>query len=653
MVWTAAGELMGEHDELLSQLQSGDVELEREAAFAAGAAQVEEAVPLLAKLVQSQNLGVQEAADRALRQIGGPSVVRAVAPLLRSDDPPARNIAMDVMREVGHQDFATLVELLHDQDPDMRIFASDILGSTDTLQAVSPLCDALLKDPEVNVRYQAAVSLGALGKPEAATCLNKALADDEWVQFAVIESLAKIRDESSVSALVGALGKSTDLVASMIVDALGEIGNIKAVSMLIKRLDESPTALRNKICKAVVHILGGKSLALLSEKQREQFGEYLLAALNDEDIEIQDAAMHGLAFVGVAHASKAILDLAATLDPDRDQDRLELAIHSLSAMGLDPALQDALTARDHAKAMVAVEAMARIGGTEVSEILRNAFWTCDRDLQREIIARALLKVGEAEAIDFFLDVLSRHDDGTVLKGALAFLGQKMRVGKAADAIFALLQHPYDDVKEAALDACIALGDATMTERFRALTQSGEPLDRLMAVYALGRIDPEGNLEMLKAALEDEIPDIRKVALEAVATLCSPGGDGMDLLVSRLSDESREVRLAVVEQIGQHCSLGEGTKYLVQALNDSDDWVIIRAMEALAMRSAKEAVPELVGLLDSPNKLVALKVIETLGEIGGKVAFRALLEILNAEDQELAEAAESAISKIQEEHGEDS
>ena len=650
---TAAGELMGEHDQLLSQLESGDVELEREAAFSAGAAKVEGAVPLLAKLVSSQNLGVQEAADRALRQIGGAAVVRAVAPLLRSDDPPARNIAMDVMREVGHQDFSTLVALLHDQDPDMRIFASDIIGSTDSPQAVAPLCEALLKDPEVNVRYQAAVSLGALGKPEAASCLNKALADDEWVQFAVIESLAKIRDESSVSALVGALGKSTDLVASMIVDALGEIGNIKAVTMLIKRLEESPAALRNKICKAVVRILGGKSLTLLSEKERGKFGEYLLASLSDEDVEIQDAAVHGLAFVGGKNAAKAVLDLAATLDPDRDQDRLELAVHSLGSMGLDPVLEEALTKGDHARAMVAVEALARIGGIAVSEILMKAFWKSDRDVQREIIVRALIKVGDAEAVDFFLDVLAKHRDGTVIKGALAFLGMKMRVAKAADAIFALLQHPYDDVKEAALDACVALGDPVMNERFKAMTQSKEPLDRLMAVFALGKIDPEGNLEALKAALEDEIPDIRKVALEAVATLCTPGGDGMDLLVSRLTDESREVRLAVVEQIGHHCSLGEGTNHLIQALGDSDDWVRIRAMEALAMRHAEEAIPDLLGLLESPNKLVALKVIETLGDIGGKVAFRALLEVLNAEDRELVEAAEAAISNLQEVHGEDS
>jgi HEAT repeat protein len=640
---------MGEYDQLLSQLESGDVELEREAAFTAGEAGVEAAVPLLAKLVQSQNLGVQEAADRSLRKIGGPAVVRAVAPLLRSDDPPARNIAMDVMREIGDQDFPTLVELLHDQDPDMRIFASDIIGSTDNMQAVAPLCDALLKDPEVNVRYQAAVSLGTLGKPEAAKCLNKALADDEWVQFAVIESLAKIRDESSVSALVGALGKSTDLVASMIVDALGEIGNVKAVTMLIKRLDDSPAALRNKICKAVVKILGGKSLKLLTEHELIKFREYLLDALDDEDTDIQDAAIHGLAFVGGEKASLAVLELTISLDPDRDQDRLELAVGSLTSMGASPALREAVSTGQPAVALVAVKVLTRIGGQSVAELFMDCFWKRDRDVQREI-ASALIQIGGEDAVDFFLDVLARHEDGTVLKSALVFLGQKMRVARAADPIFSLLQHPFDDVKEAALDACVALDGPDMALRFREMAKSAEPLDRLMAVYALGKIDLDGNIEQLKAALEDEVPDIRKVALEAVAELCGRGPEGMELLVSRLSDESREVRLAVVEQIGR-CPQSEGTPYLIQALDDPDDWVRIRAMEALGSRIAREAVPKLVNLLESPNKLVALRVMETLGEIGGNVAFRALLEVLNSEDQELTEAAEAAISKIQEEQGE--
>ncbi|WP_243311626.1 HEAT repeat domain-containing protein [Fundidesulfovibrio agrisoli] len=641
---------MGDHDELLRQLGSGDVELEREAAFAAGDKKVEEAVPHLARLVQSQNLGVQEAADRALRRIGGPVVVRAVAPLLRSDDPPARNIAMDVMREVGGQDFPTLVALLHDDDADMRIFASDILGSTDSLMAVDPLCEALLKDPEVNVRYQAAVSLGELGKSEAAKCLNKAMNDEEWVQFAVIEALAKIRDDSSVSALVGALSKSTDLVASMIVDALGEIGNVKAVAMLIKRLDESPAALRNKICKAVVKILGGKSLNLLSENDRTKFQEYLLAATSDEDQEIQDAAILGLGYVGGEKASGVVLGLAGSWDPDRDQDRIALAVNTLAGIGLTPALEEAILTGPQPQALVAVEAAEHIGGESVSGVLMGAFWERDRDVQRAIVT-ALLTMGGAEAVDFFLDVLERHEDGNVLKAALTFLGQKMREPRAADLLFGLLHHPYDDVKETALDACVALGGQEMVERFRVMAGSDDPLDRLMAIFALGRMDPEANLDTLKNALEDEIPDIRKIALEAVASMCSTDLDGLELLVSRLSDESREVRLAAVEQIG-HCSLTEGNAYLIQALDDPDDWVRIRAMEALGMRMSADAVPKLVSLLDSPNKLLALRVIETLGEIGGKAAFRELLEILNSEDQELVEAAETAISRIQSEHGED-
>ena len=74
---------------------------------------------------------------------------------------------------------------------------------------------ALLKDPEVNVRYQAAVSLGNLGKKEAAQYLNKALEDEEWIQFAVIEALSKIREASSVGALAMASQSASRLLSVM------------------------------------------------------------------------------------------------------------------------------------------------------------------------------------------------------------------------------------------------------------------------------------------------------------------------------------------------------------------------------------------------------------------------------------------------------
>jgi len=630
-------------DKVLEMLQSDDTEVLREAAFEAGEGQCLACVSRLAELLSSDNLGVQEASDHALRSLGGPETVGAVIPLLRSESAPVRNLSMDILREVGNQDFDSLVELMHDDDPDIRIFATDILGSTNNSAAVKPLCDALLKDPEVNVRYQAAVSLGDLGRSEAAKCLNCAMEDEEWIQFAVIEALTKIRDDSSVGVLVKSLGKSSDLIASTIVEALGEMGNIKAVTMLLARLDDSPTALRNMIAKAVVNILGGKSLALLSPKECEKLSTYLVVALTDTDEDIQDAAVEGLAHIGGEDASLGMLDLAATVDFEHAPDRYEQIIAALARIGMAPALGDALGQGDWLKARAAVKALGRIKNTESEQALIDHFWDGDRDMQREVAA-ALAKVGDKAASRFFLELLDSHKDGAVIKQALHFLG--IHDGESAgEKIFQYLHHPYDDVKEAALESCVTVGGTAMGERFRGLFESSEPLDRLMAVYGLGKLGVHEHIDVLRLALEDDIPDIRKVALEALGRECIHLPEYMPLLVPRLEDENREVRLAVVELMGG-CAHDDAVEHLLHALNDEDDWVRVRSAEALGAKREKGAVPRLVELLEDPNTLVALKAVEVLGQIGGQTAFRALLDVLNSDDQELVSAAEVAVERVQ-------
>ncbi|MBI9112949.1 HEAT repeat domain-containing protein [Maridesulfovibrio ferrireducens] len=633
---------------VIEDLKNEDNEIVREAAFQAGEFGCEEAVPLLAELLKTSHLGLQEAADHALRHIGGKKTVQAVVPLLRSDEAPVRNLSMDILREVGAQDFPSLVALVHDDDPDIRIFATDILGSSDSFMAVEPLCDALLKDPEVNVRYQAAVSLGDLENPAAAKCLNKAMLDDEWVQYAVIEALAKIKHSSSVDALVKALNTSSDLVASMIIDALGEVGNIKAVTMLLRHLDTSPTALRNKIVKAIVGILGGKSLKLLSATEREKLREYMLIALKDEDEDIQDAAITGLSFVGGEKATDEVLKLASELDPDRDRDRLSEIIDNLSNLTMNPALVNAVNDGSFKKAAIAIDVLSRLEGTEVAQVLMDAFEGKERDLKRGILD-ALVKTAGEEAKDFFVGVLENEQDGTMIKAAIYFLGQKLGVKDESDKIFALLSHSYDDVKEAALDACVSIGGDDINQKFIDLFNSEEPIERLMSVYAMGKLDAAGNLELIQQALEDELPDIRKIALEAL-TDCAAGMDNLSLVVSRLNDENRDVRLTVIELMGK-CYQPEVIPYIVQALQDDDDWVQIRAAEALGNHREQDALPHLIPKLDSPNKLVVLKVIEALGAIGGTLAFQALLEASNAGgDPEIMQAAEEAIFKIQEKQG---
>jgi HEAT repeat protein len=634
------------YSELKRLLDSPNKDQVREGAFAAGESGCIEAVPRLTELLRSENLGIQEATEIALKKIGGPKTVRAVIPLLRSEDVPVRNLAMVILRQVSGEVVEPVIELLKDADQDMRIFAADILGWSGRRAAVAPLCEALLHDPEINVRYQAAVSLGELADQAAADCLNRAVDDEEWVQFAVIEALIKIRDESSVGAMIKALDGGSELVASMIVDGLGKMGNLKAVPLLMGRLDRTGPALRNKMTQAVVRLLGPKGLPLLSSDEEEKLARYLLEALVDNEEEIQDAAIHGLSFLDGDTAAALIVRLAGELDPVSDQDRLARIIEALTRMGVTGALEQALRRGTWKEGVIAVRAMAGIADPGVPAILKELFWDKDRDLQREIISALVATAGVSEA-QFFLDVLERHKDGHVLKGALHVLGQVLRLKDAAEPMLSFLDHPYDDVKEAALDALVALGTPEITRRFRSMLRSMDPVARLMAVYGLGRLGVSDVFAELKEALEDEVPEIRKIALEAIASLCESVGEVLPVLVSRLHDESKEVRLTLVELLGR-CGCKEVEPYLFEALRDDEDWVRIRAVEALGERRLFRAVPQLTPLLDDPNTLIGLKVIEALGRISSPESFRVLMDVLGSDDPELRSAAENILAQLRSE-----
>ena len=640
---------MSDTAEILSLLAESDPERIREGAQRAGESKLEEAIPALVRNISSPNIGVQEAVDRALRKIGGPAVVHGVIPLLRSDDAPVRNLAMDLLRELGKSDMPALQELLKDDDEDVRIFASDILGSTRSAVAVPSLCHALLNDPEVNVRYQAAVSLGTLAFPESAPCLNKALEDEEWVQFSVIEALTKIKDSSSVSALAKALGKSSELVASIIVDALGEMGDIKAVPLLLRRLDSSPTPLGNKIVRAILSIMGERSLSLLGARENDKLRGYLPSALEDEDEDIQNAAILGFAALGGAGATTSVLRHASRLDLEKDADRIILAVEALVRLGHTPELDTAMREGDDMTAQIAMEVLLRTDEANAVPLLVSVFWDRSRDMQRQIILELASRAG-SEYEDFFLDVLERHNDGNVLRGALLFLGRKGNPETVLGKILPFLGHDYNDVKEAALEACIALHTPEVEQYFKSLTANKDAVQRMIGVYGLGFFDIDSSAAELSGALDDESPDVRRVAIESFGRSCPIREEYLELIEGKLSDDNREVRMAVFDTLGL-CSDERFLKSLQTGLDDQDPWVQVRCAEKLGERKAVQAVPRLVAMLDDENTLVVIKAAQALGMIGGEAAFKALFPLLDHPDRDVREAADEAVNAIHRQAGE--
>lgn len=628
---------------IIDLLRSDDSENIREGAYLAGTERVEAAVPLLITHIQNPDIGIQEAADRALQKIGGAKVAGAVIPLLRSEDAPVRNIAMEMLRKIGATDMDGLVQLLHDQDPDMRIFAADILGSTGSLLAVAPLQGALLRDPEVNVRYQAAVSLGNLAFPEAAASLNSALHDEEWVQFSVIEALIKIRAESSVSALVKALDSSSELVASVIIDALGEMGNVKAAPLLVHRLEVTTGPLRNKIVASIIKILGEKSLGLLGPRERDNLYQYMLVAIKDDDEDIQNTMIRGLAAMGGEKASAAIAEMAENLDPDRDHDRLEVIINALVKIGFTETIAAMIRNGGEIAQHVGVETVSRAPSREGLELLKEVFADKPRDLQRAMIIDLAKHCGP-EYQAFFLDILKKYEDGNVLKAALLFLGRKGEPQEVSPAVTACLEHPYDDVKEAALDACIALHDPLTLGYVLGMAQEEDPIRRMMAVYALGSIDATAYQHIILKALGDASADVRRVALEALGRVCPLPAAWEEAIAAKLDDPESEVRLAVITVLGG-CNASCLDAALLRGLEDPAPWVRVRCIETLSLRGTVSAVPQLVSLLEDENELIVIKAIAALGAIGGEQAFRALFALIDHENPDIQHAAEDAVEKI--------
>ncbi|MCG8531698.1 MAG: HEAT repeat domain-containing protein [Desulfovibrionales bacterium] len=637
---------MAEVNEILGLLRSEDCDAVREAASVAGSKKMEAAIPELIKHVQSDNLGVQEAADRALRGIRGAKTVQAVVPLLESENAPVRNAAMDILRLIAEDDLETVMEQLHSDDPDLRIFVSDILGSSSSLFAVAPLCEALLSDVEVNVRYQAAVSLGELGFADASDSLIQALGDEEWVQFSVIEALTKIGAEDASGALVAALNKATPLVASMIVEALGEIGDLRIVPLLIDQMKHAPAPLQNKICHAVVQLLGEKTLELLPVDRRLHFNQALLDALDDEDEQIQLAALRGLSTAKGEEATRKVMQAVVSFNVDRDTDKLMAAVNCLASIGCNEALLEVFREDNELAVRVAAEAVSRMAEEDVVQTIPAILDVFDSKgvfVQRDLIT-VLVKSAAPSAEPFFQQLLAEHTDEVILKKALFFLGENGTTQKSADVVFEMLSHDSFDVKDAALEAAIALDNEVLWVRFVSHVESEDPTERMMAVYALGKSKNDVHVGLLKEALRDTVVDVRLVALEGLIALKSDPSEYLDQVKELLHDSNRDVRIAVVDMIGKTHSQTYLLDLIV-ALEDEDDWVVVRAIEHLGELQTDDVIEPLLAVFATRSAIIQHKVIQVLGMIGTKRCFCALMSMMNHDDPEICESAERAAEEI--------
>jgi HEAT repeat protein len=183
-------------EELAAALEGADTGERREAArdivrclHAANA--------LVSRLKREEDTAVREAILNSLARLNDSSAVSGLADCLRSEDPALRNEVIETFRQLGSDVAPILRSLLADSDPDVRIFAINILDSERHPEVESWLIEVIERDAHVNVCATAADMLCEVGTEAAIDPLlriKSRFRSEPYIQFAADLALKRIRE---------------------------------------------------------------------------------------------------------------------------------------------------------------------------------------------------------------------------------------------------------------------------------------------------------------------------------------------------------------------------------------------------------------------------------------------------------------------------
>lgn len=178
---------------LLQGLTDSDEELRRMSAKEL-ALYPQAAESLGQQLMVETNAGVCESILNSLGRIGTEESVRVLLPFLRSERAFLRNETIEVLKSLPQSVAPAMQELIQDPDPDVRIFAVNVLESLRHPKVLDWLIEVLENDLHINVCATALDLLSEVGDESCLPALEAAthrFPNEPYLQFAV--NMAKHR----------------------------------------------------------------------------------------------------------------------------------------------------------------------------------------------------------------------------------------------------------------------------------------------------------------------------------------------------------------------------------------------------------------------------------------------------------------------------
>lgn len=139
---------------------------------------------------------VQQALFTSLSRQANDLAAAALLPLLRSNNAPLRNGAIEALASMPKATGARMDALLNDSDPDVRIFAVNLLADLCHDRVTPWLVQVLETETEVNVVAAAIEVLAETGTPDQVPVLERVkllFAADPFIGFAADMAIERVR----------------------------------------------------------------------------------------------------------------------------------------------------------------------------------------------------------------------------------------------------------------------------------------------------------------------------------------------------------------------------------------------------------------------------------------------------------------------------
>jgi HEAT repeat protein len=432
----------------------------------------------------------------------------------------------------------TLIDLLMDNNPNIREHSAIALGLLGAMNALTPLYQTLIDEDEM-VRYSAGIALAFLGDTRTVPFLLKARRhSDKYLQPRAQEALDRL-GAHALGEYVSAMRKMSLPYRSDAVQILGQLKDERVLLILIESLldEEIYLDVRNALLNfgtlltgPLVYVLESKaatpdfiekSIRILLDLEAKESIPALIKLLKHKSADIRELSTRALGKFKAKKAMRALKALIAKKEKESD-DVIAEALLALGCMGDKKVVPILVEHLDHLSSKVRGYSISALGELADVSSVETLIKRLEDPLQdnQPLIIQTLAKIGDKKAVPSLLTIVEEARVNTLAGTKGSFLGSYAVQALATLGEVKVIRLLLTEWEEELERGIRIIGADAVPHLEQALTTERNPRVRALAAEALGVVGNETSLGTLITALQDEEEMVQKAVSKSLQKIHS-------------------------------------------------------------------------------------------------------------------------------------